>query len=133
MGKFNLAHEFVVLTPAKVAATLTNSPTVFQELDRQYGDFHGHELIALFEFDEDWPSWEIHPHGDEIVTLISGSATFVLDQEGGKREITLAQPGDTVIVPRGVWHTARIATPTRILFITPGEGTLNEYDKTRFG
>lgn len=132
MDKFNLAEVFVVLTPDKVAGTVLNTPTVFEDLDRAYGDFQGHELIALFDFQQDWPSWEIHPNGDEIVVLLSGSATFVLRLEAGKREIALSQPGDSVIVPQGVWHTARINTQTKMLFITPGEGTLNEYDKTRF-
>jgi len=132
MNKFDLAREFVVLTPDKVADTVVNSPTVFQDLDRDYGDFRHHELIAIFAFEQDWPSWEMHPQGDEVVVLVSGSATLVLQLEDGKREIALDRPGESVIVPRGVWHTARIATPTRMLFITPGEGTLNEYDKARF-
>jgi quercetin dioxygenase-like cupin family protein len=38
-------------------------------------------------------------------------------------------PGDTVIVPRGAWHTAKIAGTTSMLFITPGEGTLNNYNE----
>ena len=126
MDKFNLTQTFVVLTPDKVAGTVANTPTVFQDLDRDYGDFRNHELIAVFEFQEDWPSWEIHPKGDEVVVLLSGSATFVLNLDGGKREIVLHQPGESVIVPRGVWHTARVAAPTKMLFITPGEGTLNE-------
>jgi mannose-6-phosphate isomerase-like protein (cupin superfamily) len=132
VDKFNLAETFVVLTPDKVAGTVLNTPTVFEDLDRAYGNFKNHELIALFEFREDWPSWEIHPNGDEIVVLLSGSATFVLKLADGKREIALSEPGDSVIVPRGVWHTARIDAPAKMLFITPGEGTLNEYDKTRF-
>lgn len=132
MDKFNLADVFVVLTPDKVAGTVVNTPTVFKDLDRLYGDFKNHELIMLFDFSEDWPSWEIHPKGDEIVVLLSGSATFVLWLDEEKREIALLRPGESVIVPRGVWHTARIDEPTKMLFITPGEGTLNEYDKTRF-
>ncbi len=31
--------------------------------------------------------------------------------------------GDAVINPRNVWHTADIAEPCRMLFITPGRGT----------
>lgn len=131
MNSFNLANTFVVLTPQKQAGTLTNSPTVYEELDRQYGDFKDHELIALHEFHEDWPSWEIHPNGDEIVVLLSGAATFLVKLDGINREIRLDRRGDSVIVPRGAWHTARIDQSAAMLFITPGEGTLNEYDKSR--
>ena len=133
MDTFNLADVFVVLTPDKAAETVKNTPTMFEELDSTYGDFKHHELIALFEFQEDWPSWEIHPNGDEVVVLLSGSATFVVKLDDDKREVRLSRPGDSVIVPRGAWHTARIDVPTKLLFITPGEGTLNEFDKTRFG
>ena len=128
MESFNIADEFVVLSPDKVAITVVNSPTVYQELERDFGNFRGHELIALHEFNEDWPSWEVHPNGDETVVLLSGSATFVIKLGGTDHDVGLSKAGDTVIVPRGTWHTARISEPTRMLFVTPGEGTLNEYD-----
>ncbi|MCB1689176.1 MAG: cupin domain-containing protein [Halioglobus sp.] len=128
MEHFNLADEFVVLSPDKVARAVVNSPTVYQDLERDFGDFKGHELIALHEFQEDWPSWEVHPNGDETVVLLSGSATLIVKLEDTDHSIGLNKPGDTVIVPRGAWHTARIAEPCRMLFITPGEGTQNNYD-----
>ncbi|MEZ5570385.1 MAG: cupin domain-containing protein [Halioglobus sp.] len=131
MKQFNLAKEFVVMTPDKMAITLLNSPTVYQQLDQQYGDFKGHELIALHAFHEDWPSWEIHPHGDEVVVLLSGSATFVLKLADGDELVVLSNPGDTVIVPKNTWHTAKIAESASVLFITPGEGTRNEYDMAK--
>ncbi len=129
MNSFNIADTFVVLTPAKVAHTVENTPAVYQNLERDFGSFRGHELIALHEFREDWPSWEVHPNGDETVVLLSGSATFIVQWDETDHHIALGEPGDAVIVPRGAWHTARIAEPTRMLFITPGEGTLNDYDK----
>ena len=128
MESFNIADEFVVLSPDKVAITVANSPTVYQDLERDFGNFKGHEIIALHEFDEDWPSWEVHPNGDETVVLLSGSATFIVKQNGKNHEVGMSKSGDSVIVPRGAWHTAKISEPTRMLFVTPGEGTLNEYD-----
>lgn len=129
MKSFNIANRFVVLSPDKVATTVLNSPTVYEDLERDFGSFKGHELIALHTFEEDWPSWEIHPNGDETVVLLSGAATFVVKHGDVSREIRMDNPGDTVIVPRGAWHTAKIAEKTRMLFITPGEGTLNDYNK----
>ena len=37
------------------------------------------------------------------------------------------------IVPRNTWHTARVTSPTTMLFITPGEGTLNAEQPDRSG
>jgi len=36
--------------------------------------------------------------------------------------ITLEGSG-AVVVPRGVWHTARVRVPSRMLHVTRGEGT----------
>jgi oxalate decarboxylase/phosphoglucose isomerase-like protein (cupin superfamily) len=67
--------------------------------------------------------WEMHPNGDEVVCLLSGSATFLLEKAGGTEEIALNKSGTYVLVPRGTWHTANTQAPCRMLFITPGEGT----------
>ena len=31
-----------------------------------------------------------------------------------------------VVVPKGTWHTARTSVPTKMLFVTPGQGTENK-------
>jgi mannose-6-phosphate isomerase-like protein (cupin superfamily) len=71
----------------------------------------------------DWPVWEMHPNGDEIVCLLSGSVTFVLEREGGEEAVRLTRSGAYVIVPKGTWHTAKVGSAARMLFITAGEGT----------
>lgn len=121
----NIAEEFVVISPEKTASLEPFTPTLFQELDERYNGFKGHELVSSFEFDADWATWEKHPAGDEIVILLSGAATLVLDLSGDHRSVALETPGSYAVVPRGIWHTARTNQPTRMLFITPGEGTLN--------
>jgi quercetin dioxygenase-like cupin family protein len=65
----------------------------------------------------------MHPKGDEIVYLLSGAVTFILEREHGHEAIELNEPGSYVIVPRGTWHTARTKDPASMLFITAGEGT----------
>lgn len=89
----------------------------------ELGDFHHEYLVTCYTYAQDWPSWECHPNGDEIVLMLSGRATFMLETPGGNTELTLERAGDYAFVPRGTWHTARTTTATTMLFITAGEGT----------
>ena len=89
---------------------------------------YGSGALQVHEFNADWPTWEIHPSGDEIVVLQPGTATLVLRGDDGETRVQLAGPGAYVVVPRNTWHTARVSGTTRMLFITPGEGTENRAD-----
>jgi mannose-6-phosphate isomerase-like protein (cupin superfamily) len=92
----------------------------------QLGDFHHEYLVTSHTFSCDWPSWEIHPNGDEIVLLLSGRATMVLETRDGQHEhVELKVPGSFAFVPRETWHTAKIHGESVMLFITAGEGTRN--------
>jgi len=79
-------------------------------------------LISEYEFTADWPTWEMHPNGDEFVYLIAGSVELLLEEPAGVRSLTLAGTG-AVIVPRGIWHTAKVNAPSRMLHVTLGAGT----------
>lgn len=89
------------------------------ELDR----FGQGWLVSEFAFTEDWPTWEMHPHGDEFVYLLSGAVELQLDRGSEVETIVLHDTG-AVVVPRGVWHTAKVRMPSRMLHVTRGEGTL---------
>lgn len=117
-------HEhFIVLSPDKRASIEACDAGLYQRLDDNYDGFAGHELVSCHTFSEDWSSWEVHPKGDEIVMLLTGRLTFILETDGGERPVELTESGAYVIVPRGVWHTAMVSEPATVLFITPGEGT----------
>jgi len=92
-------------------------------------------LVTQSSFDEDWGSWEMHPEGEELVLLLSGSVDFILDEGEGRaqRTVELRAPGAFVLVPRGAWHRAMPHAPTSMLFITPGRGTRHRpvNDETR--
>lgn len=121
----NLQTTYAVIKPGLLVDSLPVTDTVYAELDAHYDRFAGHTLVASFRFEEDWPTWEIHPHGDEIVVLMAGRADVVLRTAEGDERQDLSRPGDFVVVPKGTWHTARINQATDMLFITPGEGTEN--------
>ncbi|MCB9586087.1 MAG: cupin domain-containing protein [Polyangiaceae bacterium] len=90
----------------------------------------GPYLMSFGESSGDWPHWEIHPSGEEVVMLIAGAGDFVLRLPGGDQTLRLEQPGDYVVVPRGTWHTYRQVDSQRatLLFITTGEGTTHSED-----
>ena len=121
----DLASTFVVIAPDHSATPVAVTPTIFEELDRRFDQFRGRLLVSSFGFDKDWSTWEMHPAGDEIVCLIAGNVTLVLDRNGAEEVIHLRTPGAFAIVPKGTWHTARTSVPTQMLFVTPGEGTDN--------
>ncbi|QOY94124.1 cupin domain-containing protein [Massilia sp. UMI-21] len=81
-------------------------------------------LISEFAFTQDWPNWEMHPQGDEFVYLLSGAVELQLDRGAEVEKIVLEASG-AVVVPRGVWHTAKVRAPSRMLHVTRGEGTLH--------
>jgi mannose-6-phosphate isomerase-like protein (cupin superfamily) len=79
-------------------------------------------MLSAFDMDSDWTSWEIHPAGDEILVLLKGEAEFLLELPEGVRRVHVKE-GECCVVPKGVWHTADIRKPCRLLALTPGKGT----------
>jgi mannose-6-phosphate isomerase-like protein (cupin superfamily) len=124
---FDLAKTFVHLGQDGSTVPLEVNETFWQDLGTGKLGVGAGRLVSLFQFDAPWDSWEVHPNGDEIVVLVSGSVEMTLERtpaEGGKTEtFALEQPGAFVFVPRGTWHTARPRVPTTMLFVTDGEGT----------
>lgn len=89
----------------------------------KYGDFHNEYLVSTSSFERDWPTWEQHPNGDEIVILMKGAVDFMLETPDGLCKLEIRKPGEYAFVPKGTWHTASPLEPTTMLFITAGEGT----------
>ncbi|WAL59895.1 cupin domain-containing protein [Thermocoleostomius sinensis] len=114
---------FVVLAENGDAIPVVVSDRFYADLEPQFGDFKGKRLISHYTFEQDWNSWEMHPSGDEFVCLLSGQVDFVLQQNGIENLVSLNTPGDYILVPRGIWHTAKVHSSSSLLFITPGENT----------
>jgi quercetin dioxygenase-like cupin family protein len=122
----NIQSTYLRLRPDSSVEKLPFDASFWPRLIRgELGDFHHEYLVTCYTYTQDWPSWECHPNGDEIVLMLSGRTTFLLETPGGNTELKLARAGDYAFVPRGTWHTAHTDTPTTMLFITAGEGTQN--------
>ncbi|MBE2248361.1 MAG: cupin domain-containing protein [Myxococcus sp.] len=79
-------------------------------------------LVTLATSTKDWPVWETHPAGAEVVIVLSGRAEFIQDVGGARRHVIVG-PNEAVINPPGVPHTANVIEPFTALYITPGPGT----------
>lgn len=123
---YNIQNDFIVLNSNKDAFVEKCDEGLYSRLDKSYNNFVDCELVSCHEFDADWSSWEMHPHGDELVMLLSGRVDFVLDIDDVHSVVNLAAQGEYVIVPRGVWHTARTSEKSKVLFVTPGQDTLHK-------
>jgi mannose-6-phosphate isomerase-like protein (cupin superfamily) len=123
-GPLDFSSTYLRLRADASIEPLTVDATLWQRITSgQLGDFHNEFLIACGSCDADWPMWEMHPNGDEIVCLLSGSVTFLLQEATGFQALDLDTSGEYVLVPKGIWHAAKTRGPCRMLFITPGEGT----------
>lgn len=82
-------------------------------------------LVMIETMVSDWPTWERHTEGDELVIVLEGSGTFH-QQLGGAVVSHPFKAGDTFLNPRGVWHTADVVEPMRAVYLTPCPGTENK-------
>jgi quercetin dioxygenase-like cupin family protein len=92
--------------------------------DRHASDGVEGRLVSMHTMDGAWTSWEVHPKGAELVVCTTGRITVHQEIDGQVRTVTL-RPGEAIINPPGVWHTADADEPSTALFITSGIGTMN--------
>ena len=77
------------------AAQVDVTPALYEDLDRDFEGFRGRYLVAKYSFEGDWPTWEIHPKGDEVVVLLAGAADMLLDEGGRHRVVKLTSPASS--------------------------------------
>jgi mannose-6-phosphate isomerase-like protein (cupin superfamily) len=120
---FDLVRTYLHLRTDGAATRIDVSPTFWQEvMAGKRNELGEGRLLAVFRFEADWTTAEMHPAGDEVVYVLSGAIDLILQEPAGDRTIEL-QAGAGHLVPRGVWHTARVRVPASVLHVTPGAGT----------
>ncbi|MEK6638797.1 MAG: cupin [Pseudomonadota bacterium] len=92
-------------------------------IDRNGADGAEGRLVTMYRFAENWPMWEMHPNGDEVVLCISGSMTMYQEMADGSTATAVIGPGEYAINPPGAWHTVDVDGEASALFITAGLGT----------
>ena len=114
-------------TDSKEAATVLadfgfDGPAFETYIETHCSDAAPGRIIMVESSAADWPTWECHPLGDEIVIVLSGAGEFIHETPDGEQRMPV-QAGDTVLNPAGVWHTADVSEPITAVYITPAPGT----------
>ncbi|RVU42840.1 cupin [Rubrivivax rivuli] len=115
-------HTYVHLAESGQGTETPGGAAFWQLPPAEMARFDHGWLVSEFVCSEDWSNWEMHPHGDELVYLLSGDVELFLELPEGLQTERITGRGAR-LVPRGVWHTAKVFAPSRMFFITRGEGT----------
>jgi len=124
----NLSQDFIHLglgATAEVEPPFAGEHWFEDYAARREGDGAEGRLVLQDSFSGNWRSWEVHPHGAEVILCTAGAVTIIQEFPDGHVETVPLKPGDYVINPPGVWHTADSAddVETTCVFITSGQGT----------
>jgi len=77
--------------------------------------------VGIITIEDDAPHrGEVHPDGDEILYVVSGSLQVTGESEpDAPMEL---RAGEACIVPKGEWHRVHVLERTQLIHITPGPG-----------
>jgi mannose-6-phosphate isomerase-like protein (cupin superfamily) len=118
---FSLASTYIHLQPDDSARVMEGGDKFWAGIAERT-DLETGRLMGATGQSKDWDHWEMHPSGDEILTLLSGDLELVLDMPGGEQRARI-RSGETFVVPRGIWHRGIVHAPGTLMFVTPGAGT----------
>lgn len=120
MTKFDLETTFLGLSGDGEVTQMPVGPDFWPTMDRNPN--MRPTLVSFGTGKGDWPHWEMHPKGDEVLILIEGSLTLIIDQDGAERRLEMTA-GQTFVMPKGAWHRAIDQRGVKMIFMTYGEGT----------
>jgi mannose-6-phosphate isomerase-like protein (cupin superfamily) len=119
--RFQLESKFVHLENNGNLISLLIDEKFWSEGSSQ-SYFQSGRLMGVLNIDPGPSHWEVHPDGDELLYLLSGSMDVVIELEGKNKVITLVSLS-SCIVPQETWHQTIAREPCSLLFITPVKGT----------
>lgn len=122
MPPFDLETTYLALDRQGGVAALPVGPEFWDTIDRNPALTAG-TLVGVYPLTGDWPHWEMHPAGDEVLVLLEGAATMIVRHRDGQEARHALQAGSTLVVPAGAWHRALVTAPGRLLALTYGAGT----------
>jgi mannose-6-phosphate isomerase-like protein (cupin superfamily) len=107
MEKVNLAQKFSLFTDEYRPKIVGEVNDAYVKLVKLQGDF----------------VWHYHDHEDELFLVVKGALRMRVRENGGEREFII-NPGEFIIIPRGVEHLPSAEEETHIMLLEP-KTTLN--------
>jgi mannose-6-phosphate isomerase-like protein (cupin superfamily) len=117
---FDLAEQFVHLASDGGARCVLVDSIRSQADSRE--ELSGGRLMGAIRMTKDPDHWEMHPDGDELIILLSGSMDVIL-REVDKHKVVSLRDSGVCIVPRSTWHRQAVLSPCEFIFVTPAKGT----------
>jgi quercetin dioxygenase-like cupin family protein len=118
---FDLKATYIHLTDGAAATPMAGGADFWRTIGEKTELAEGRLIIKSYQ-SADWPHWEMHPAGDEVLYLASGELELILDMDGREHRVSF-RAGETFIVPKGIWHRALVRVPGDLIGITRGWGT----------
>ena len=118
----DLKATYLHLTPRAEAVRLPVTESFWAELAEGCPVIDGWLYGVYAMAAGPWSNWERHPHGDEVLTMLSGAMDLTLEEKTGPRTVSM-KAGDTVVVPAGIWHIGRVVVAGDLMALTFGKGT----------
>ena len=85
---FDLEATFLGLDGKGGVAKLPVGPDFWETIDRNPA-VRG-TMVSEQVSKADWPHWEMHPMGDEVVYLLEGEATLILERQSVEERVSCA-------------------------------------------
>lgn len=118
-GAIDLTHAVLLLGDAGEAEAIPVDADFWTNMDPRLSTGR---MVSFVRSEANWPTWERHPEGDEVIHQLEGELLLIVEHPHGEERIALPR-GMTAIVPRGLWHTADVIEAGFALYITPGANT----------
>jgi mannose-6-phosphate isomerase-like protein (cupin superfamily) len=107
VDKVNLAQKFSLFTEQYSPKIVGEVNDLYVKVAKLQGDF----------------MWHHHDNEDELFFVVQGALRMKLREDGVEREIMI-NPGEFIIIPRGVEHLPSADQETQVVLLEP-KSTLN--------
>jgi mannose-6-phosphate isomerase-like protein (cupin superfamily) len=124
----DLQNNCIYLARDRAMRPYAKTAGFFRNASKDPGLMDG-RILALHHVadprDVHYPTWEMHPEGDELLILASGSLSVEF-REAEKERTAPLPPQTAFIVPAGTRHRLIVHEPSVLIAITPRHNTVHE-------